>query len=72
MARKLSSYVHVADEAGQMHTFGPADEVPDWAQEAITNPDVWAPDEASGDGDASDAEEGDGDDSQRGRGRRQR
>lgn len=38
---KLTTYVHVADEHGAMHVFGPDDEVPAWAAKAITNPDVW-------------------------------
>lgn len=44
MAR-LNTFVHVvsvdADGAQKAGTFGPADELPDWAAKAITNPDVW-------------------------------
>lgn len=40
MAR-LVAYVHVQDAQGAMHVFGPADEVPEWAQERITNPKAW-------------------------------
>jgi hypothetical protein len=51
MAR-LNTFVHVAstDAEGvhQSGTFGPADDLPDWAAAAITNPDVW-------DGDPPDA-----------------
>lgn len=42
---KLNTYVHVvatdANGTQQSGTFGPADELPDWAAAAITNPDVW-------------------------------
>lgn len=41
MARKLSTFVHVADDSGVMHAFGPSDEMPGWAEAVITNPDVW-------------------------------
>lgn len=43
---KLNTFVHVVevDDQGaiQSGTFGPDDELPDWAAKAITNPDVWA------------------------------
>lgn len=39
---RLNAYVHVRDEAGQSHVFGPDSDVPDWAVAAISNPDVWA------------------------------
>lgn len=46
MARKLTAYVHAVERLedgsyGRQGTFGPGDTVPDWAQSAITNPDVW-------------------------------
>ncbi len=45
MPRKLNTYVHAhaVDDKGnvQSQVFGPDDEVPSWAQKAITNPDVW-------------------------------
>lgn len=46
MARKLTAFVHVAERLedgsyGRQGTFGPSDDVPDWARAAITNPDVW-------------------------------
>jgi hypothetical protein len=45
MARKLNTYVHAhaVDDKGnvQSQVFGPDDDVPAWAQKAITNPDVW-------------------------------
>lgn len=41
MAR-LATYVHVKDDKGQDHAFGPADDVPEWAQALITNPKAWA------------------------------
>ncbi len=41
MAR-LKSFVHVTDAHGEAHVFGPADDVPAWAQALITNPKAWA------------------------------
>lgn len=43
---KLTTHVHVVerDDKGnttRAQTFGPSDDVPDWAVAAITNPDVW-------------------------------
>lgn len=38
----LATPVHVTDDEGMTHVFGPADEVPEWAQERITNPKAWA------------------------------
>lgn len=40
----LVTFVHLTDEDGISHGFGPGDEVPAWAVEKITNPDVWAGD----------------------------
>lgn len=37
----LNTFVHVTDEDGVSHVFGPSDSVPGWAVEKITNPDVW-------------------------------
>jgi hypothetical protein len=50
---KLNTFVHVHDEDGVSHAFGPDETVPDWAVERITNPDVWAekPEDADEDGD---------------------
>lgn len=42
MAAKLAGFVHVEDADGAPHVFGPTDEVPAWAQKAITNPAAWA------------------------------
>lgn len=39
---KLRTYVHVKDDKGQTHAFGPDDVVPEWAQALITNPKAWA------------------------------
>ena len=41
--RKLNTYVHVVelDGEGRSATFGPADDLPEWAIAAISNPDVW-------------------------------
>jgi hypothetical protein len=38
----LNGFVHVTDETGTAHVFGPADDVPEWAQALITNPKAWA------------------------------
>lgn len=38
----LATNVHVTDESGTAHVFGPADDVPEWAQELITNPKAWS------------------------------
>lgn len=37
----LNTNVHVTDDSGVSHVFGPADEVPTWAQALITNPKAW-------------------------------
>lgn len=43
MAPKLKAHVHaVPDEEGVLHSFGPDDDVPAWAQALITNPNAWA------------------------------
>lgn len=41
MARNLKSVVHVHDELGVTHVFGPDSAPPKWAREAITNPNAW-------------------------------
>ncbi|WP_432794485.1 hypothetical protein [Rhodococcus ruber] len=41
MSAQLFTTVYVHDEDGQTHIFGPGDDVPDWARERITNPEVW-------------------------------
>jgi hypothetical protein len=38
---KLRTYVHVKDDEGVTHAFGPDDVVPEWAQALITNPKAW-------------------------------
>jgi hypothetical protein len=38
----LRATVHVTDENGRAHVFGPADEVPEWAQALITNLKAWS------------------------------
>ncbi len=41
-ATRLVAYVHVRDDAGVSHVFGPDDEmIPDWARAKITNPSAW-------------------------------
>lgn len=42
MSKKLVYYVHVEDDQGTPHTFGPDDSVPVWAAKKITNPSAWA------------------------------
>lgn len=37
----LAANVHVTDDKGAAHVFGPADDVPAWAVELITNPKAW-------------------------------
>lgn len=43
--RKLAAHVHVLAEDGVMHVFGPDDELPEWAEKAITNRAAFADDE---------------------------
>ena len=43
---KLNTYVHVQGDDGQMHVFGPDDDVPAWAAEKITNPGAWEQDKS--------------------------
>jgi len=42
MPGRLRSHVHVNDDSGRTHVFGPGDQVPDWAAQKITNPKAWA------------------------------
>ena len=43
--KKLNAYVHVTDpNTGEYVQFGPGSDVPSWASEQITNPNVWADD----------------------------
>lgn len=37
----LVAFVHVHDEDGLAHVFGPGDTVPEWARKKIANPSVW-------------------------------
>lgn len=55
MAR-LATYVHVTDEDGQSHVFGPSDEVPAWAAKRITNKKAWAEAPETDDGEPSNGE----------------
>lgn len=43
--KTLARHVHVHDEDGVSHVFGPGDDLPGWARKAITNPKAWASDE---------------------------
>lgn len=47
MGKKLTKYVSLTDEDGTVHTFGPDDELPDWAEARITNPGAYESDEVS-------------------------
>jgi hypothetical protein len=53
--RKLTTFVHAVEvddkgqQTGKSGTFGPGDELPDWAAKSITNPDVWDSPEETGD-----------------------
>lgn len=38
---KLAYYVHVEDEHGEIHAFGPDTPLPTWAAKKITNPSAW-------------------------------
>jgi hypothetical protein len=38
---RLRTTVHVVDLEGRTRAFGPGEDLPDWAAEQITNPDVW-------------------------------
>ncbi|WP_159840209.1 hypothetical protein [Nocardia sp. CY41] len=40
--KKLNTFVHVHNDDGTSHVFGPNDTVPGWAVKKITNPGVWA------------------------------
>ncbi|MBU8830835.1 hypothetical protein [Mycolicibacterium goodii] len=37
----LATHVAVRDDEGVTHSFGPGDEVPEWAARRLTNPKVW-------------------------------
>lgn len=53
MSRRVTRYVHVVERddngelTGRTGVFGPADELPDWAQRSITHDGVWTDDEQS-------------------------
>lgn len=38
---RLRTTVHVTDLEGRTRSFGPGEDLPDWAAKQITNPDVW-------------------------------
>lgn len=44
MARRLVRSVHVRDDMGVPHVFGPDDDVPSWAADKISNPAAWSDD----------------------------
>ena len=54
-AKKLVTTVHVMDEDGLMHVFGPDDTIPAWARKAIVNPKAWGGEAAEVDLSASPA-----------------
>lgn len=39
---RLRGYVHVTDDDGHSHVYGPSTEVPEWAARKITNRRAWA------------------------------
>lgn len=48
MAKKeLAAVVHVYDDGGTVHVFGPGDDVPGWAAGKITNPKAWQAEETA-------------------------
>lgn len=65
---KLLSTVHVRDEFGTNHVFGPGSDVPAWAQKQIRNPRAWdtlpdlpdEPDEVAASGEQEPARSGRG------------
>ncbi|ALE77679.1 hypothetical protein WY02_03560 [Pseudonocardia sp. AL041005-10] len=61
--RRLTAHVHLVDDDGDPHVFGPRDTVPAWAAARITNPAAWSDTDPSDDGDDPDDEhDGDGGD----------
>lgn len=41
--KRLTGYVHITNpDTGEACVFGPDDDVPDWAEELITNPSAWS------------------------------
>ncbi|MFI6368703.1 hypothetical protein ACIBG0_38980 [Nocardia sp. NPDC050630] len=46
--RKLIAHVHVYDDEGNSHVFGPGDDVPADVAKRITNPDAWEPESDNG------------------------
>lgn len=48
--RELVAFVHVTDESGVSHVFGPGDEVPAWAAEKVSNPKAWGEEPKDADG----------------------
>lgn len=54
MAKQLAYHVHVLDDEGNPHVYGPDDTVPGWAAKKITNPSAWV-----GADEADDTDDGD-------------
>jgi hypothetical protein len=51
MGRRLTAYVYVTDPDGLAVGIAPGEDVPDWAAEQITRPELWAtPELEDGDG----------------------
>ena len=45
MTKTLARHVHVRHPVdGEVHRFAPGEQVPEWAQRAITNPKAWGDD----------------------------
>ncbi|MDR2256981.1 MAG: hypothetical protein LBE25_13455 [Arthrobacter sp.] len=43
MAKKLIAHVSIRDAGGALHSLAPGDEVPEWAEDRLTNEDLFAP-----------------------------
>jgi len=42
MSRRLRTFVHIQDEEGRTHLFGPDSDIPQWAADKIDNPKAWS------------------------------
>jgi hypothetical protein len=65
---KLLTNVHVRDDEGTSHVFGPESDVPEWAQKKITNKSAWDGDAPEFDDEAADDEGPDDEPARSGRG----
>jgi hypothetical protein len=58
----LTRYVSLRNDAGEVVSFGPGDDVPGWARKKITNPRVWDDFDPNSEPDAKPAPAGGGGD----------